>query len=208
MTLAAAAREVGEPFARAVLCFQLLSWELPPALAAAEEPECMVDGLALQPLVADAAPGLKGGVRRQRDKHTLDERAGLVDGIGLRVGQGGCVHYGQTYEFSGLQDATSPDEREHYFAVAADLLERRLGPGGEPLGGSLAESLRTGAKSLPQWIEAAASARTGAPVHVWGECSEARCSTGFACGDATCTVEVAPAGKGRVTLTVIYDFPL
>ncbi|MBI5623047.1 MAG: hypothetical protein HY924_04630 [Elusimicrobia bacterium] len=170
--------------------------------------DCTLDGSGLEPLLADSAKSLVGKVLRKREPQALIEEADFTDGTRLKVHQGGCAHYGKRYEFSSVKDAVSPDQRKHYFEAAVRLLKRKVGPQGGSLDADLGDSIADAIKSLDAWIKKSADVGDGGTVYVWGECSTKGCSTGFACGDATCTVEVVSTGKGRVRIAASHDFPM
>ena len=74
----------------------------------------MLDPTALEPLLPDTSEAFKGKVARTRDKYSFTETVTLVSGVGLSAKQGGCVHYGVTYEFSNVAETTPATGSRRY----------------------------------------------------------------------------------------------
>ncbi len=165
--------------------------------------DCILDPKELPPLLPSKDPAFRGRVQTKRGKHGLTERVRLKAGGALKIVQGGCAHYGATYEFSGLTDAHALGDRAYYLERAAALLaalppRETEAPGAEFARHARAAIKDVGKANLPDAQNV---------VSMWGDCDDKLCESSYACGDATCTVKVKRQGK-KLLVTAVYDFAL
>lgn len=154
--------------------------------AAAKDAECLLDLDQLQPMLV-AAPD-KVRVALLRSTRSLEERLTLDSGIRLLYTQGGCVHYGYSFRFSGL---ALPEADPQSSAEVRSLLrqtERLLaGISLRPLGG----------EPGPPWILGPLRKELAAP----------KPGLQLPCQDAYCEVRIDRLVRPP-ELVVLYDFAL
>ena len=154
-------------------------------LAEVQDEGCILDVEGIRGQLDHAAAGVVTIDKPTRVERRLVESVRLKDGTVVKLETGGCVHYGFSFVYPGVELA------DRAFAAAAarakGLLERT--PVLEDAKGNI--SLLIAALGSPHDTPAAP-----------GE-------TYLECGDAVCRLLVEPDEDGKtVTLTVAYDFPL
>ena len=150
-----------------------------------QDEDCILGLEAIRGQLDHAAEGVTTLKEPTRVERGLDESIRLPDGTVVQFQIGGCVHYGFSFVYRGVELA---DRAFPAAAARAKALLART-PVLEDATGSL--SLLASALGSPQDTPAAP-----------GE-------TYLGCGDAVCRLLVEPDEQGKtVTLTVSYDFPL
>lgn len=172
-----------------------------PTAVPSPTPDCTLDPTGLQPHLLTTHKDFLIPVTRKREPRSLAELV-TVRGLGsVKVSQGGCAHYGVTYEFSLVPDKTPATDRLHHSELALSLLKRPyFSPEGISLAGTVAEMLE---KALGTFRKKGIKKEEQS-----GECSLSECVTSFSCGDAHCELNVKRADKRHVSIRILYDFPL
>ena len=154
-------------------------------LAEVQDEGCILDIAAIRGQLDHAADGVLTLDKPTRVERQLSESLRMKDGTVVEFETGGCVHYGFSFVYPGVQ---LPDRAFPAAAARAKALLERT-PVLEDAKANL--SLLVAALAAPQDTPAAP-----------GE-------TYLDCGDAVCRLLVTPDEDGEtVTLTVSYDFPL
>ena len=155
---------------------------------AAQPPQqdvCTLEVEAIRGQLDHTTHGVTTVAEPTRVDRQLAEAIRLSDGTLVRFVTGGCVHYGFSFTYTGVE---LDDQR---FASAAARAKTLLGR----------TPVRDDAESNLQLLIGALDS----PHDTLGAVGE----TYLGCGDAICRLLVVPDGSdGSVRLTVSYDFPL
>lgn len=156
-----------------ILTFCALFLFTAPALA--QEDECLLNLDALTSVMKNSTSNL------DREARELTETLSLEDGTKVTYTAGGCAHYGFSFTFENIPGGvtTEPDDP---FAYALELLDRA------PLKDTANTKILQ--RSLKEQQEK-------------GYAAFENNKTEFSCGDAFCSLELAPEH-----VTIGYDFAM